>query len=458
MSKSEFFDMYAPMAMEQQQKYGIPASLTLAQMAIESGYGKGRAITEANNAFCVKGTYNGNYILISDDAPNEKFKKYPSLAESFEDHSRLLKNAHYEKYTNGLSSLDGEAWAKAIHRAGYATSATYSDDLVSIMRSNNLQKYDSMAASGIAVGKPRTIDYIEGRWCMPLAGESFTMSSDYGHRSSPVAGASSNHKGIDISVVNKPVFATEDRGVVTQAGFTSKNGNYIFVEYSRPDGAQYEVQYLHLSKIDVRAGDVVGAGQQLGVSGSTGVGTGPHLHLGVKKDGVNIDPKDYLCELMARSGHTVTMTDRKGRDVLAGHQYALNLGDNLNDEQLRNIQEAQLMGFNGLESYDMKNLLTAYMTGQSLPGLEGQSGGLISQLFQSLMVMAASIMASRVKGYEEPEGVNAPEFQENGYDVMRQRNSGISLERASELANAEFEMAMHRHQQGEEVISQQKIG
>lgn len=93
--RQAFFERYAPLAMEQQQKYGIPASVTLSQMALESGFGGSRLAREGNNFFGVKaglqwirdGKPFGYY---SDDRPNEKFRHYGSPEESLRDHSRVL--------------------------------------------------------------------------------------------------------------------------------------------------------------------------------------------------------------------------------------------------------------------------------------------------------------------------------------------------------------------------------
>ena len=81
-----------------------------------------------------------------------------------------------------------------------------------------------------------------------------------------------------------------------------EGGNVVRVEYSRANGEKYQVAYMHLSQFNVKEGDVVMAGQQLGVSGNTGNSTGPHLHFSVKKvanDGTSnmIDPSVYLADI-----------------------------------------------------------------------------------------------------------------------------------------------------------------
>ena len=132
------------MAIEQQQKFGIPASVTLAQMALESGWGEGRAIKEGNNAFCVKGSYNGQYVLISDNAKNEKFRKYETLAQSFDDHSRLLMKDRYRQ----APGSDYKVWTAGIQKGGYAYPPDgYAEKLNSLIESNSLQRYDVMGLS-----------------------------------------------------------------------------------------------------------------------------------------------------------------------------------------------------------------------------------------------------------------------------------------------------------------------
>ena len=144
MDKQTFFELYAPLAIEQQQKFGIPASVTLAQMALESGWGEGRAIKEGNNAFCVKGSYNGQYVLISDNAKNEKFRKYDTLAQSFDDHSRLLMKDRYRQ----APGSDYKVWTAGIQKGGYAYPPDgYAEKLNSLIESNSLQRYDVMGLS-----------------------------------------------------------------------------------------------------------------------------------------------------------------------------------------------------------------------------------------------------------------------------------------------------------------------
>ena len=102
-SQQQYIDANAEAAMEQMRRYGIPASVTLAQGIIESANGKSTLAQTANNHFGVKGTFNGAYVLANDDKPNEKFKKYDSVSQSFEDHSKVLMASRYTQYTKNLA-------------------------------------------------------------------------------------------------------------------------------------------------------------------------------------------------------------------------------------------------------------------------------------------------------------------------------------------------------------------
>jgi len=129
--------------MEQMRRYGIPASVTLAQGIIESADGRSTLANTANNHFGVKGTYHGNYVLADDDRPNEKFKKYDNVGQSYEDHSKVLMAQRYRKHTAGLSVDDYRGWAAAIQRGGYASDKRYVNTLVSVIEGAGLQKYDA---------------------------------------------------------------------------------------------------------------------------------------------------------------------------------------------------------------------------------------------------------------------------------------------------------------------------
>ena len=103
MSKNQqYAEQYADFAMEQMRKYGIPASVTLAQGILESSNGQSRLALNENNHFGIKATprwiaQGGKYGLYTDDKPNEKFCSYDSVGDSYEHHSRfLVENKRYE--------------------------------------------------------------------------------------------------------------------------------------------------------------------------------------------------------------------------------------------------------------------------------------------------------------------------------------------------------------------------
>ena len=148
MSKnSEYAAKYADAAMEQMKRYGIPASVTLAQGILESRNGQSELSQLGNNHFGIKATKawlnaGGDYLVYDDDKPNEKFCKYNSVADSYEHHSKFLAAGSRYAQCFKLSPDDYKGWTKGIERAGYATNGGYAKSLQSIIEANNLQKYD----------------------------------------------------------------------------------------------------------------------------------------------------------------------------------------------------------------------------------------------------------------------------------------------------------------------------
>lgn len=139
-----YIDQYKELAIEQMQKYHIPASITLAQGLLESGAGRSSLATKANNHFGIKvsGNWTGPYVLKNDDAPNEKFRKYKNAKESYEDHSRFLQGKRYQGLFK-LKITDYRGWARGLKAAGYATSPTYAESLIRIIEMYNLDKFDT---------------------------------------------------------------------------------------------------------------------------------------------------------------------------------------------------------------------------------------------------------------------------------------------------------------------------
>ncbi len=139
---SDYINQYADLAVEQEKKYGIPASITLAQGLLESGAGTSTLARRGNNHFgikCHKG-WEGDTLLRSDDAPDECFRAYPKVEDSYEDHSRFLLRPRYQPLF-ALDRHDYTAWAKTLRQCGYATDPNYAARLVSIIERYSLYNY-----------------------------------------------------------------------------------------------------------------------------------------------------------------------------------------------------------------------------------------------------------------------------------------------------------------------------
>ena len=139
-----YIQKYAEIAQEQMRKYGVPASITLAQGILESGSGKSKLAAEANNHFGIKchDTWNGATMHLDDDAPNECFRKYKSVEQSFEDHSVFLKKPRYEELFV-LEITDYKGWAQGLKKCGYATSPTYAKSLIDLIEKHELTQFDT---------------------------------------------------------------------------------------------------------------------------------------------------------------------------------------------------------------------------------------------------------------------------------------------------------------------------
>lgn len=122
------------------------------------------------------------------------------------------------------------------------------------------------------------------------ASQVYQVTSEFGYRESPTPGATSNHKGIDLGFPSgTSVLATAD-GTVTIAGYYGGYGNLVEIKHANG----YVSRYGHLNSVSVKEGMHVSQGMQIGISGSTGVSTGPHLHFEIMHNGEQVDPLKYI--------------------------------------------------------------------------------------------------------------------------------------------------------------------
>lgn len=140
---NKYIEKYAGTALANQKKFGIPASITLAQGLLESGAGKSTLASKHNNHFGIKchRSWRGATTYHTDDRPNECFRSYPHAADSYNDHGEFLQQPRYRGLYS-LQSTDYKGWARGLQKAGYATDRGYANKLIKIIEDYQLYLID----------------------------------------------------------------------------------------------------------------------------------------------------------------------------------------------------------------------------------------------------------------------------------------------------------------------------
>ena len=140
----EYIKKYRDIAVEEMERYHIPASITLAQGLLESGAGQGTLARKSNNHFGIKcgGDWRGKSVKHDDDARDECFRVYQNAADSYRDHSKFLAGRPRYASLFKLDMTDYKGWAHGLKKAGYATNPRYAYQLIDIIERYDLYKYD----------------------------------------------------------------------------------------------------------------------------------------------------------------------------------------------------------------------------------------------------------------------------------------------------------------------------
>lgn len=143
-TRAQYIQEYVQIAVDEMNRSGVPASITLAQGILESGNGKSELARKSNNHFGIKchSSWTGERVYHDDDEKGECFRKYDNVRHSFEDHTDFLVQGSRYDFLFDLDPTDYIGWSKGLKKAGYATAPDYADRLIKIIEDEMLYKYD----------------------------------------------------------------------------------------------------------------------------------------------------------------------------------------------------------------------------------------------------------------------------------------------------------------------------
>lgn len=207
-STQQYIAKYKDIAIAEMLRSGIPASIKLAQGILETQSGGSWLVQNSNNHFGIKckNNWTGESVRYDDDARQECFRKYPSAADSYKDHSDFLRNNPRYAFLFQFQEEDYKSWAYGLKQAGYATSNTYPQQLIKLIEDYNLQQY---TLEGEGVTKTGTNN--------AKTGDEVVASKP---SKTPVAGTG-KPSGITKANAPKGVFQINDRKVILVPAGTS---------------------------------------------------------------------------------------------------------------------------------------------------------------------------------------------------------------------------------------------
>lgn len=151
------------------------------------------------------------------------------------------------------------------------------------------RKQTEASTGYVAGGGGASVVTGNGTFTHPCPGYTY-ISSEFGYRQQPIAGASTNHKGMDFAAgTGTPIYAAAG-GTVVFAAYSGNAGNMITINH----GNGLTTTYMHCHQIYVSAGQTVSKGQNIAIVGTTGNSSGPHLHFQVELNGTPVNPRNYL--------------------------------------------------------------------------------------------------------------------------------------------------------------------
>lgn len=210
-----------------------------------------------------------------EDKQAEQKKISAQLAEAQEEYAALLKEAQSEVA---------------------AVNADISDQKAALAREEAAERQiEKEIKASMESNKDLIFTSFSFQW--PLDSKYKKITSPFGYRIHPIYGTRKLHTGVDISgsgINGKPVYAAAD-GVISVAKYDRSYGNYVIISHgTATDGKYYQTLYAHMTRDTVSVGQTVKKGQQIGLVGSTGDSTGPHLHFEMRVNGGRVNPLNYV--------------------------------------------------------------------------------------------------------------------------------------------------------------------
>lgn len=162
LTRQEYIHKWCHLALQNRELYGIPASITLGQAILESGYGNSALSIITNNHFNIKckNNWEGKTRTWSDDNPDDCFRIYDSIEESYDDHGDYVSSRSWYEFLFAYDLTDYKSWAKGLKKAGYATDPNYAESLIRVIEDthiylldeeNGLERYNEYLAASLGI-------------------------------------------------------------------------------------------------------------------------------------------------------------------------------------------------------------------------------------------------------------------------------------------------------------------
>lgn len=234
------------------------------------------------------------------DADNEQMDKVEAQKNEVERAKKALEKEKKELAESKKSVQDKQAKVKVAKDKKEAKVANLTSEQKKLQTQINnynkeIQKLEEELAKAANDYNNSYTGKFVGTLSWPLSKSSpgyKTITSYYGNRQVPIAGATSDHRAIDIGVPTGTPVLSAGNGIVISTGYNSARGYFVIIKHAD----NLYTLYQHLSKILVSRGQAVSTGKTIAKSGSSGIGTGPHLHFEVRKSqyyGSEVNPLDY---------------------------------------------------------------------------------------------------------------------------------------------------------------------